>query len=664
MALSEIDVAAVEQTLAECDELGRAAFLAKYGFGTATTYLLRHDGNFYDPKAVIGVAHQHTRTGSALKPNEFDATEAIARLEKLGFEVLPFSGLWWVNQGINYKIERDGGYIWAGLQTQKGLIVAHHTEMTKLRVGQRVIHYADNHIRAVSTVAAVPYTAPRPSAPATSRPGYLCPVDYQELSQPIHRNQIPDKSAEVGPFDVSGNVKQGYLYRISDDHLFPLLRFLNDRIPGFFGGTVTHQHLDPDAATPPHVPDVTQRAVLEALLTFKNVVLEGVPGTGKTYAIEGIAKAWPNRTGRPLLTFDGKPFAAIVLHPSSSYEDFVEGLRPEVETPTTSGRLFDEPVTSTNKFGLRDGFFVRVCAAAAKAPDKDVLVLLDELNRCNVPSVFGDLLLTLEASRRAIYKPAEPSRPPSAKDWTVEAPAQLPYSRRNFFVPNNVYVIATTNTTDRSVAPLDAALRRRFAFHRLEPAMPTGENLPTFLDQSIRTLYTTSGSVLRDLNDHALRPCLGPDAMLGHSYLYALREQLKDATDVETAISALKRHWRYAMLPQLIDAVRALGAEDLLDPDTRKAWLDDRAELADRAERATTALSQLDMFLQDSLELRIAVEGTGLARGARISGYHPAVHPPVTETPVTDDDATVPTSENSATQESEGSDTESPLADT
>ena len=572
------------------------------------------------------MAHRHTDSQQALRPNEFDATEAIGRLERLGYEVLPFSGLWWVNQGTSYQAERDGGFLWAPQQTKAGYGVPHHTDVNKLRIGQRIIHYADNNIRAVGTVAEVPYTAPRPaqlSSTAWGDTGYLCPVDYHQLAAPIPRTDIPNRTADVGPFDVNGSVKQGYLYRINDVHLFPLLEFLNSRIPDFFTDTVTHGHLAGGSHGQPTLAVAPADPVLDAVLTFKNVVLEGVPGTGKSYAIERLAGGWSAHTGRQLLTFDGRPFQAIVMHPSTSYEDFIEGLRPEVERPVAATWMFDDAAESTGKFGLKDGFFLSVCAAAAAAPNHDVLVLLDELNRCNVPSVFGDLLLTLEPSRRATYTPAHGSQHPSAKDWTAATPAQLPYSGRTFFVPDNVYVVATANTTDRSVAPLDAALRRRFAFHRLEPDMPTGDVLPPSVPQPVRALFTTSATVLRDLNDHALRPCLGPDAMLGHSYLYAAAAVLTHAASTEAAIVQLTRRWRYTILPQLVDSVRSFGAEALLDPHTRRDWFAEHSELAAHTATAQVALNQLDEFLQQSLELAIVVEGTGLARGARITSHMP-----------------------------------------
>jgi MoxR-like ATPase len=629
MALSHIEHPAIEAALAEFDQLGRQEFLGKYGYGFATTYLLRHAGRFYDPKAIVGVAHQHTAEGRPLKPADFDATGAIARLEKLGYEVVPFSGLWWVNQGATYKVERDGGYLWAPQQTKAGRAVAHHKDVNNLAVGQRIVHYADNHIRAVSTVAEAPYAARRPvefNTDAWGDLGYLCPVDYYELPTPIHRDDFPDRGPDVGPFTKDGNVKQVYLVPINAPHVCTMLQFLNERIPDLFSSPTTHPHA---SAAPSAIAEAAGPSdpVLEALLAFKNVVLEGVPGTGKTYAVERLAAMWPARTGRQLLTFDGRPYTAIVLHPSSSYEDFIEGLRPGSAQLGATAGLFDRPAVADAGFSIRDGFFLTVCAAAAAAPDRDVLVLLDELNRCNVPSVFGDLLLTLEASRRATYVGAGTGQP-GAQHWQVATPAQLTYSGRTFFVPDNVYVVATANTTDRSVAPLDAALRRRFAFHRLEPTMPDEDALPASMSGPPRALFIQSANVLRDLNDHALRPCLGPDAMLGQSYLHAAAQALAQAVTLEAAMRQLQLQWRYTILPQLIDVVRGLGADDLLGTSTREGWFAQHRELDQVRKTALPALHQLDVFLQQTLELQVVVDGTGLARGARITTYRTSAATP------------------------------------
>ena len=602
--------------MAEANELGRGPFLERYGFGHANTYLVRNQGRFYDPKAVLGAAHGYTDVGTPLRPNEFDATEAVTRLRTLAFEVVTFRGLWWVNQGATYREEQEGGYVWAPKVTKTGRPVSHHVAVSQLREGQQIVHYAGGAIRAIGWVAGAPQSVRKPdelTGDAWDVDGYGCQVTYRVLEASIARNDVPNRTAEVGPFDINGDVKQGYLFKILDDETFPLLEFLNARVPDLFeqpGSTMANPFTsasDPTTATSNPVHDLLQAS--------KNVVLEGVPGTGKSYAIERLAREWNERTGRLLVEFAGKPYAAHVMHPSTSYEDFMEGLRPSVEVDSFDHRvMFDEPIASRGEFAVADGFFLAVCAQAAANPDKDVLVLIDELNRCNVSSVLGDLLLTLEASRRARFTGADPQSA-TAGGWDAAVPVTLPYSRRVFFVPENVYVVATTNTTDRSVAPLDAAIRRRFAFYRIEPDIDGAEaHAQRVLAPQDAGVVATSATVLRRLNDDVLAPCLGPDAMLGPSYLYALTGLL-EASHVGSGAQTV---WRYNVIPQLIDVTRSYGAEDLLGSASRDEWFAQHgSQLLEVADQARETLAALDTFLA-GLGFRILVDGTGLARGARI----------------------------------------------
>ncbi|REK78793.1 hypothetical protein DVG80_03745 [Rhodococcus erythropolis] len=265
---------------------------------------------------------------------------------------------------------------------------------------------------------------------------------------------------------------------------------------------------------------------------------------------------------------------------------------------------------------ISDGFFVDICQKAVASPDKDVLVLIDELNRCNILSVFGDLMLTLEASKRATYV-RNSSETVRASIWDASTTAQLPYSGRTFFVPDNAYVVATTNTTYRSVAPLDAALRRRFVFLRLEPIL-TELPLPAHISQDIRDVFHRRAITINSVNENALRAVLGPGAILGHSYFHAIAADLgRDGTTGPFAVIA--RHWRFTVLPQLIDSVRAFNAEEILNPRTRNVWLDHHPELAGAEQTsAIEALHQFDLHLEEDLQMKISVEGTGLARGARV----------------------------------------------
>lgn len=602
--------------MSQAIQTGRKAFLENNGFKYATTYLLVHDGRLFDPKAIIGVAHGHLPDRDRLQANEFDATEAIHRLRQLQYEVVAFSGLWWVNQGATYNEERAGGYVWAPLTNKVGREVPHHAAVNQLRVGQKVVHYAAGQIRAVSTVLQPPETHPKPMELGTAwgETGYLCRVQYRDLVPPVAKADLPNRIPAVGPFDVNGNVKQAYLVKVSDAELFPLLEFLYSRDSTIFEPASPGSLPDlPTPATRPEWP-MTRRLV-QLLVNAKNMVLEGVPGTGKTFAIEAIASNWEQVTGRPLILAGGQAFAATVMHPSTSYEDFIEGLRPTVRDDGSGQPVyFDESVSGEGKFRLDDGFFLRACALAARNPNGDLLVLLDELNRCNISSVLGDLLLSLEASKRGRFVGDDPDEA-SASDWEAPVGVTLPYSRRQFFVPSNLYVIATTNTTDRSVAPIDAAIRRRFSFVRLEPDFQALLNVAHQLSGTANALFGKSLDLMGSLNDTVLGRCVGPDAMLGQSYLYVMHARLLSAVNGDPA-DVVREIWEYQILPQLIESLRAHGAEDLLDDAGRGRWLADH-HLDAAASTASSSLAALDSFL-DGLDLAAVVDGTGLARGARV----------------------------------------------
>lgn len=617
MPLSQITRPDVEAAIAEFADGDRTSLLQDYGFGVSTAWLVRESGRFYDPKALVGVAHKYA-TGTALSPNDFNTDMTRALLKELGFDLVRFTGLWWVNQGSAYAAERDGGYLWAGQKSSDGRNLPHHSNVMNLKPGQTIIHYANSEIVAIGTVADNPRRADRADFAdphSASDVGYLCAVDYRELTAPI--SEFPDSLTTAKPFAADRRARQGYLFRIEDSKTLDVLAFLNERIPDLFEAEPTHPSAGRGVRASTSAESSVDLPILETLLTFKNIVLEGVPGTGKTYAIEQIADSWLRRTGRPLHLFDQLPYRAIVMHPSTSYEDFIEGLRPVSQSAPGSFAYFDQRPASESQFGIADGFFVELCQAAVQSPDEDVLVLLDEFNRCNIPSVFGDLLLTLEETRRAHYTGAPAHATATARDWTVKVPARLQYSGRTFFVPDNVYIIATTNTTDRSVAPLDAALRRRFAFYRLEPEMPRSLQLEG-VDESTVDLFTRGAAVIEALNELVLRPCLGPDALLGHSYFYAMAASIKSRAGAN-ATSMVASHWRYTILTQLIDSVRAHNAEDLLDTRARSAWFDNHSELTSQADDSIQqALAELDAFLADSLGLAINVEGTGLTRAARV----------------------------------------------
>jgi MoxR-like ATPase len=274
--------------------------------------------------------------------------------------------------------------------------------------------------------------------------------------------------------------------------------------------------------------DLASEAI-RVLRRFKNAIIEGPPGTGKTFAVEQIAARWQPQTGR-VLGGDGWGRYAIVLHPSTTYEEFVEGLR------------YDE---DKEGFVRRDGFLREAIHDAIDHPEKDYLVLIDEINRANIPKVLGDVLLCMETTKRSRYNGTE---------WAGGMEVTLPYSGKLFSIPDNIYLLGTMNSSDRSIAPLDSALRRRFGFVRAEPIMGAELRDAIAAADGADAAERLARSVdeLTNLNE-VLRQCLGPDAMLGHSYLFgaeptrgltaALDDPLREIRDVAAHQSSDRVFW-------------------------------------------------------------------------------------------------------------------------
>lgn len=259
----------------------------------------------------------------------------------------------------------------------------------------------------------------------------------------------------------------------------------------------------PDSLPPKRQPEKAKRkaapplsgvlARIQSVLRRKcQVILYGPPGTGKTYFAERAvrelaARSW-FRSDYDSLDADDRARLAnkqaietCCFHPAYGYEDFLEGYRP---TSDGGALLFER----------KDGMFKRLCNRAKADPEHHYFLLIDEINRGDVPRIFGELLTVLEKDKRGIS-------------------VTLPLSGESFGVPDNVHVVATMNTADRSVALLDAALRRRFGFIELMP------DTTVLARTSIGGLPL--GPWLAELNRRVVRHA-GRDArnlQIGHSYL-------------------------------------------------------------------------------------------------------------------------------------------------
>lgn len=221
-----------------------------------------------------------------------------------------------------------------------------------------------------------------------------------------------------------------------------------------------------------------------ALRSKKNVILQGAPGVGKTFVAKRLAYSMMG-------VKDPERVAVVQFHQSYSYEDFIEGYRP-------NGEGFD----------LVKGIFYSFCKKAAEDSDNDYYFIIDEINRGNLSKIFGELFMLIENDKRG----------PKNK-------VQLLYSHELFYVPSNVYVIGMMNTADRSLAMLDFALRRRFAFVDLKPGFDSDgfKAYQQFLqsdqfDKVVQCVKVLNQEIAED-------ETLGEGFCIGHSFFCELNQQ-------------------------------------------------------------------------------------------------------------------------------------------
>lgn len=232
-----------------------------------------------------------------------------------------------------------------------------------------------------------------------------------------------------------------------------------------------------------------------------NQILFGPPGTGKTYNTVNMALdivcplerglKWETKSREEARIkyqkmLKGGRIVFVTFHQSMSYEDFIEGIKPE---PTKDGKITYE---------VKNGIFKELCAKAKKDKLKNYVMIIDEINRGNVANIFGELISLIEDDKRL--------------GASEELCAELPYSHTIFGVPKNVYIIGTMNTADRSVEALDSALRRRFTFKEM---MPKSELVPA--ENYVRNIFEIINQRIEVLKDR--------EHQIGHSYFMGVNSE-------------------------------------------------------------------------------------------------------------------------------------------
>ena len=215
--------------------------------------------------------------------------------------------------------------------------------------------------------------------------------------------------------------------------------------------------------------------LVAVLRNKKNIILQGAPGVGKTFAARRLAWSMMGEKDDSRIEF-------VQFHQNYSYEDFMMGYKPV-----------------DDGFELKYGIFYRFCQKAANQPDKEFFFIIDEINRGNMSKIFGELLMLIEKDYRGTK-------------------ATLAYNGLSFSVPKNLYIIGMMNTADRSLAMIDYALRRRFSFFEVEPGFDSEGFIHYQNSLNNETLNELVNKV-KDLNrEISLDKSLGKGFCIGHSY--------------------------------------------------------------------------------------------------------------------------------------------------
>ena len=290
-----------------------------------------------------------------------------------------------------------------------------------------------------------------------------------------------------------------------------------EKLSGYFdeeGGEAVEE--EPTPSLPPYnrddflsevyIDEETYDKLEGVLRSKKNVILQGAPGVGKTFIAKRLAYAMMG-------VKDPERVQMVQFHQSYSYEDFIEGFRPFAEG-----------------FKLVKGAFYTFCKKAQDDTENDYFFIIDEINRGNLSKIFGELFMLIESDKRGRNNKL-----------------QLLYSHEDFHVPSNVYIIGMMNTADRSLAMLDYALRRRFAFFDLKPAFDS-DGFKAYRDGLGSAKLNDLLDCVERLNEEIAKDeTLGDGFCIGHSYFCGMNadeadDKLSAIVDYEL-VPMLREYW-------------------------------------------------------------------------------------------------------------------------
>lgn len=433
----------------------------------------KNENSKWWPVLYIGRYATKDEQGSYIWKLRDELSAALDKVDLSGIELYVAAapgeedrGYWWLNANPkiwSYSDIAVGEVQSYTLYNENGNKRRIFQNFLDAKVGDMIIGYESNPVKQIVAIGRVSAEQDGEKLFFEKVEGLTSPIDYATLRG----------CPELERMEYFQN-PQGSLFKLTRGEFDFILDMIREENP-ISNDAAIDAYTKSDFLDEVYMTEKRYENLVAVLRNKKNIILQGAPGVGKTFAARRLAWSMMGEQDDSRIEF-------VQFHQNYSYEDFMMGYKP-VE----------------DGFELKYGVFYRFCQKAANQPDKEFFFIIDEINRGNMSKIFGELLMLIEKDYRGTK-------------------ATLAYNGLSFSVPKNLYIIGMMNTADRSLAMIDYALRRRFSFFEMEPGFDS-EGFIHYQNGLNNETLNELISKVKDLNHEiALDKSLGKGFCIGHSY--------------------------------------------------------------------------------------------------------------------------------------------------